>query len=198
MNLTSLIGFMMICAGLNRGRGSHYGGTIDSTVVSRLLTTFALAVLTMLSADSAARPGELILLWVWAGLSLWAFPGWDNYWSAAIGNPVNAHARTFLPADWLLEHMPWFAPVYNATASARRCRLWGVVAMGLRQALAAPCLVGLAYLTGHPEAGWYAMATLLFGLPYLLTGYACKTDPVGYAEYVVGGLLGLLIYAILH
>ena len=91
--------------------------------------------------------------------------------------------------------MPWFSTVYSANASDIRRRLWGAVSMGLRQSLAAPCLIGLAYLTGHPEHLWYSAGTLFLGIPYLLGGYACKAYPIGFAEYLTGGLLGLLFYA---
>jgi hypothetical protein len=63
--------------------------------------------------------------------------------------------------------------------------------MGLRMSLAAPCLIGLSYITGG--CAWYAAATLLLGIPYLLAGYFTKT-PVLYAEFGVGAGLALIIW----
>ena len=194
MNIALMIAFMAAFAFLNRGRGSQFWNQIDSTVASRLVTTLSMSSLTMIASGSDEYQGDLILFWVWAVMSLWAFPGWDNYWSAAIGNAFNPNASTFAPVDWLMKRMPWFSAVYAATASNLSRRLWGTVAMGLRQALAAPCFIGLAYLTGHPETGWYAAGTLLLGTPYLLGGYVCKAYPVGFAEYCVGAVLGAMTY----
>ena len=198
MDTATMIGFALSFAILNRGRGSHFWDSIDSTAASRLLAAFSMAVLTMLAAGQGGIAGDLTILWALGTLSLWEVFAWDNYWSAAIGHAFNPGARTFLPADWLMRRMPWFAPVYSATAGDVRRRLWGTVAMGLRQSVAAPCIVGLAWLTGHPDHGWYAAGTLLLGLPYLLAGYACRTYAIGFAEYTVGGWLGILMYTATH
>jgi hypothetical protein len=178
--------FAIAFALLNRGRGSHFGNEIDSTVASRLITALGMAVLTIIAAQTDEITGDIILVWVFAGISLWDWFGWDNYWSAAIGNHTDINTASFKPVDWLMHLLP-----------AMSIRIWGTVAMGLRQSLASPCIVGLAFLTGHPEHAWYAAGTLLFGLPYLLAGYLFKA-PVMVAEYAVGGALGFILFNTIH
>lgn len=186
--------FCIAFAFLNRGRGSHFWDQIDSTVASRLVACFGMAALTMVAGGQSESHGYVLLLWTLATLPLWAFPGWDNYWAAAIGHDFNPVARTFPPVDWVMKRMPWFRPVYRATASDLRRRLWGAASMGLRQALAAPCIIGLASLTGLPWHALYALGTLLFGFIYMISGSLFKPYVIGTAEYIVGGALGFLVF----
>ena len=71
-------------------------------------------------------------------------------------------------------------------------RIWGAIAMGLRQAFLIPSLAGLAALCGHPWNAAYSLATLLFGVIYLTAGYASRLRPIAVAEYSLGACLGLL------
>ena len=124
---------------------------------------------------------------------VWAIPGWGTYQSAATGNPTNVMEREFPPVDWLMKRVPYFATVYAATASEFKRRLWGTAAMALRQTLAGPAIILAAYLTGQPA--WYAILCPFLAVPYLVAGYAVKSDHVMYAEYATGAMLGLLLYA---
>jgi hypothetical protein len=192
------VSFALAFALLNRGRGSHFGNEIDSTVASRLITSFGMAILTMIAAQADEYRGNMILVWAFVGVSVWEWFGWDNYWSAAIGNPTNIMKPCFPPVDWLMARLPFFKSLYLAQGTPFKLRLWGAVAMGLRQSLATPCIIGLAFLTGHPDHAWYAAGTLLFGLPYFIAGYLYPKAPVMVADYVVGGALGFIFYFTIH
>jgi hypothetical protein len=186
---------ILIFSILNRARGSQFFGLLDSTTEGRLIATFLMAVAAAIASLGDYFDMAEIILWTWAGLILWCVFGWDEYWGAAIGSTFNPNKATFAPVDWLMKLQPWFAPVYQATAGDVRRRLWGAMAMGLRQSLAIPCLVGLGYLTGHAEHGWYAAGTLLFGFIYLAAGYAAGlVYAVPVAEYGVGAAFGFLIF----
>jgi hypothetical protein len=190
---------ILIFAILNRARGSHLFGMLDSTNEGRAIATFLMAAATAIASQGDYLDMAEILLWTWAGLIFWCVFGWDEYWGAAIGSTFNPNKPEFSPVDWLMLQMPWFTPVYNATATDLRRRLWGAVAMGLRQGLAVPCLVGMAYMTGHPNHGWYAAGTLLFGFIYMASGYlVALAYAIPLAEPVVGAALGFLAKATIN
>ncbi|OWK42209.1 hypothetical protein [Fimbriiglobus ruber] len=193
-----MIGLTTVFAVMNRGRGSHFWSQIDSTVASRLTSILGMSLCVILASGETDIRGDVLLAWTWATLSLWEFFGWDNYWSAAIGNAFNPDAATFAPVDWLLKQMPWFSSVYQATAGNSRRRTWGTTAMGLRQAMAAPGIIGVAFLTGYPGHSAWAAATLLLGIPYYVGGRISTAYAVPIAEYTVGGILGLLFYLATH
>lgn len=168
---------------LNRARGSQFWDTLPSTSATRILATFGMALATAAAAGGdRARAAEL-LLWAWASLMLWCVFAWDNYWSAAIGNPTDVHKPACKPVDRIMARLPAMPP-----------RLWGTVAMGLRQSFAAPCLVGLSVISGHPSHAAYALATPSFGVIYLAAGYLRPKAPIALAEHAVGAALGALIY----
>jgi hypothetical protein len=113
---------------------------------------------------------------VWAGLLIWCIPGWDNYWSAAIGNPTDITKKSFAPTDFIMKAFAWLP-----------LRIWGTVAMGLRQFIClSPLMVTLAFL-GHPIAILASLIALLAGIPYLIGGYVVsKGYSVAFGEYGVG------------
>lgn len=179
MNTLLMIAFIAAFACLNRGRGSQFWDRIPSTTAGRLLATFGMAVLTA----GAAWPANplAIFIWTWATLFIWTVFAWDKYWAAAIGHTIDPTARAFPPVDWVMSELP-----------AMPLRMWGTVAMGLRQSLLTLSLVGLAIIAGHPDRAAFAPLTLLFGIPYLLAGYSRTPYPIGWAEYTVGAAIGAL------
>lgn len=110
---------------------------------------------------------DCITLWAFAALMFWCVWGWDALWGATIGHDPN-HSR-----------------------------LWGLAHLALRMILAAPCLIGLAYLTGHLGHAWVALATPLLAIPYYVFGYAFPAENgkvvIPYSEPTVGVLLGAMI-----
>lgn len=97
----------------------------------------------------------------WLTLFLWTLPAWDAYWSAEIGND----------------------PLHS--------KFWGLWHMALRMILAAPCILGLAYIE-HGSYYW-ALGTPLLALPYLVFGLFKTQYTVPCSEYTVGAMLGFLI-----
>lgn len=173
-------------AALNRARGSRFWGLLGSTQLSRLAATAGMASIV------TAVGGDPRLLLAWPLLMLWALPGWGVYQSAATGNPTNFMEREFPPVDWIMARIPFFAPVYLAAGTDLERRLWGTVAMALRQSLAAPAVAAVAHLAGNPW--WWAATTPLLAAPYLIAGYAARRHHVMYAEYGAGAILGLLCH----
>ncbi|MCE9565859.1 MAG: hypothetical protein K8U57_27860 [Planctomycetes bacterium] len=183
MSSVSFVAIPVLFSLLNRARGSQFWDTLPSTSATRILATLCMAVVTAATAwGDSARMTEL-LLWTWASLMLWCVFAWDNYWSAAIGNPTDVHKPACKAVDRIMARLP-----------AMPLRLWGAVAMGIRQSFAVPCLVGLSIISGHPTHAAYALATLSFGLIYLAAGYVWPKAPITVAEHAVGAALGALIY----
>jgi hypothetical protein len=171
-------------AAFNRARGTRFWDVLPSTVVGRLLAT-------MLMASSVfAITGVLwVLPATWAALMLWCTPAWDNYWSAAIGNPTNISKPAFAPVDWIMRRLS--LPVVTGF----QLRLWGAVAMGLRQSLAIPAIVITAVAAGHPINALNGLATLSFGFLYMAAGYLPNRYSIAAAEYATGAALGLILFA---
>lgn len=155
-----LLLFMVGYAFLNRCRGTHFFNRLDSTFDSRLLATVFMAMFVAFYEFSSPGTMSVIMLYSWVMLMLWCTPAWDKYWSAAIG------------------HDP------------KHCRLWGLGMMTLRMTLAMPFLIGIAFLSGHPDNVVYAAGAMTLGFPYYFWGYAAPKNPVGMAEYTVGAILG--------
>ena len=173
--------FALAFAALNRARGSKLFDLTTSTQVARAASTFAMAVLAMLAADPQTADLKAVLLWTWATLYLAMLPGWGEYVGFAIGVREGEPEKEFAPVDWLMRRLP-----------IRNLRLWGGVAMGLRMALLAPCVIGLAYLTGGSY--WWALATPLTGLVYVPCGWIFGAKGWGYGEYCAGAVIGVLLY----
>ncbi len=164
---------------LNRMRGSRIYDLTSSTTVGRLAACLGMAMCTaVLNSTMHQVP---VFLWSLASLMLADIFAWDNYWSAAVGNPTDIMKPAFAPVDWVMAKLP-----------AMPLRLWGTVAMGLRMSLFGAYVAGLAVITDHPANAFYGLFTLLFGVPYLVSGYLWKQNPVASSEYLVGGLLGTL------
>ena len=168
---------------LNRARGSQFWNLLSSTSTSRVIATLGMALVTASTEWGDDLMMAEVFLWSWATLMLWCVFAWDNYWSAAIGNPTDINKPACKPVDWIMSLLP-----------SMPLRLWGAVAMGLRQTFAVPCIVGLALLTHHPEQAIYAFGTILFGLIYLVAGYVWPKAPINVAEPLVGSAIGFIIY----
>lgn len=179
--MLSLFGFALAFAALNRARGSKLFNLTTSTQAARAVSTFAMAVLTMLAADPQTADLKAVLLWVWVSLYFAMLPGWGEYVGFAIGVREGVPEKEFAPVDWLMRRLP-----------IKHMRLWGGVAMGLRMALLTPCVIGLAYLTGG--SWWWALATPLTGLVYVPCGLLFGAKGWGYGEYCAGGVIGVLLY----
>ena len=164
----------IIFAILNRARGSKLFDHTKSTQVSRIVSTcgMALVVLAMTLNLSA-------FLWAWASLFFWSLPGWGKYAGAAIGAGLKDETE-FPPVDWAMRQI-----------TIRNPRIWGGVAMGLRMLLAAPCLIGLAYLCDGNY--WPALLTPLMGLIYTPCGYIFGMHGWKAGEYISGFVLGFYV-----
>ncbi len=110
---------------------------------------------------------DITVLWTWASLMLWCVPAWDFLWSSTIGHDL-IHSR-----------------------------LWGLCHLGLRMALLAPAIIGLALITGHPINALYALLTLLLAVPYWVYGYLLPANNgrnvIPASEYTAGAMIGALI-----
>lgn len=172
---------------LNRARGNHLFEQTESTTVSRLLSTLGMALLIYLTALFQGYDiirATLMCLWALATLMLWCIFAWDRYWEACLGGPVNSQTG-FVFVDWLMRF--WPLPTEDTAL-----RLWGLLAMTLRQLLILPCLTGLAYLSGHSPV--WSLGTLLLGACYYVAGYAVSNGfAVMTAELCSGGLIGFLV-----
>lgn len=174
---------VIVFALLNRARGSRLYGLTDSTLAGRLIATGLMAAVT---AWASGGPSAPVLAWTWASLMLWCSFGWGRYFVAATGGPI-ADERESRWVDWVMDRLRL------PTDTPLRRRIWGSVAMGLRQSFLTPSLVGLAILSGHPDRAGFALLTPLLGLCYLPAGFARPRDPIPVAELALGAALGLLI-----
>lgn len=183
--MTLLLFSAFTCAFLNRCRGSQWFGLIPSTSAGRILACLGIGLSTLVYS----LPNELLIPTFTAlSLFLWAVFAWDNYWSAAIGNPTDITKSTFPPVDFVMSLLP-----------SMNLRLWGLIALTLRSSLAAICFIGLAYLSGHDERMIAALGVLLFAFPYYINGYILdKSWVIKVSEYMVGAMIGILIWYVLH
>lgn len=175
---------ILLFACLNRARGTQLFGLTTSTEAGRLVSMYGMAMLVaFLAFLSSETDTHALMTFIvsFAGLLLWCTFGWDNYWSAAIGNPTDITKPTFAPVDWIMSKLP-----------AMPLRLWGAIAMGLRQSLATPTIAAIACIAGHPEHAIYGLATLFFGFIYMATGYGPNRYAIPIAEPFVGATLGFL------
>jgi hypothetical protein len=164
MMMAGLIITMLAFAVLNRARGSQFYELANSTVLGRAISTFLMGVVAAFPFINDLLVFDLMLVWVWGSLMLWATPGWNKYWSAAIGNEIE----------------------YS--------RLWGLGMMTLRQLLAVPCIIGVAIIASNSGFTAYALLPLLFGLPYYIAGWIDPHYNIPFAEYTVGAMLGGAIF----
>ena len=101
-------------------------------------------------------------------LMLWCSFGWDYFWSAAIGD------------------------------SAIHSRIWGTIAMTIRQSLIIPFYSYIIFITDAPWWHIFYSCSLFFmGLPYFIFGKIYNDDRrVSYSEYTIGGIIGATTYFI--
>ena len=180
--LIMIIPFMIAFAFLNRARGTRLYNLTNSTVSGRMVSMGCMALLTSLLFVGNALNFCLAFTGVFISLMLWCSFGWDNYWSAAIGNTTDITKKICAPVDWIMAKLP-----------AMPLRLWGTIAMTLRMTFAMPAIIGVAFLSGNIDHVIYGAGSLLFGLPYFISGAIYPKNPIGMAEYCVGALLGAFI-----
>jgi hypothetical protein len=182
-----LSAYLILMAALNRARGSRLFNLTTSTTIGRLSSTGGMAIATALLADN-----PIIIPILWTGLFLWTLPAWDKYWSAAIGNPTDMAATSFAPVDWIM------AKLWPSPKPGIQLRLWGTIAMGLRGALLFPLFAILGFMR-YPAAFLIGLATLLQGVPYLISGIPSdKSYSIPFAETLWGACLGLMFMMALH
>lgn len=161
----------LVFAIMNRARGSQFFSLTDSTTEGRLLSTFLMTASALVPFTGFGNPEHQIevVAAAWALLYVWTVPGWDAYWSAAIGNDPS-HSK-----------------------------LWGIGMMTLRQGgLLLPYYAFLSGLTGDWHHMAYAASTLLCGAVYAFWGAVNKTSAViEYAELTNGAIMGLTTVLIL-
>lgn len=178
---------------LNRARGTQFFSLLGSTAEGRILATLFMSLIASLGyLDNAAQAAQM-LVFLWASLMFWCVFAWDKYWGAATGQNSGAAmaAVSFVPVDKIMSKI--FPITAAMTPNSFRQRLWGLVAMCLRQSLAAPAIIALSLITGHPEDMWFAALTPLLGVWYFIFGYLWQVEAITLAELAVGGSLGWLI-----
>ncbi|QEL18704.1 hypothetical protein [Limnoglobus roseus] len=181
------IAFGLTFAVLNRARGSKFFGYLTSTNEARALATAGMAAATALVAGGDDLHLLQVFWWTSATLAFWEIWGWGKYF-AAIHGIIDASGGSLKPVDWLMSKLNL------PTDTFEQRKRWGTVAMGLRQAMIAPCIVGLAFLTGHPERAWLACFTLLLGLPYYAGGKISQKWAGVIAETTTGVIISNLIF----
>ena len=167
---------------LNRARGSKLFGLTRSTTVARVISTTGMALLTYES-----HPTLAVLLWSFASLFFWQVFGWGKYFAAVHGH-IDPNGGGMRWIDRAMDRLD--LPTFTAEERKR----WGTVAMGLRQTLLIPFIVGLALLTGDPGKAWLAAFTPLFGLPYYIGGKLNQKYAVLIAELILGAMIGAIVY----
>ncbi|MDY3551391.1 hypothetical protein R5W24_000467 [Gemmata sp. JC717] len=170
------VAFGLAFAALNRARGTHLFGTANSTQISRIVSTLAMAVLVQATTGS-----NLCGLWAWVTLFLWSLPGWGEYAGFAVGVKSGFREKEFAPVDWLMKHL-----------RIKNDRLWGGTAMGLRMLLALPCALGLAWMTGGSY--WPSLLLPLAGLVYVPCGRLFKAKGWGAGEHCAGAIIGAILF----
>lgn len=167
---------------LNRARGSKLFGLTASTTVARIVSTVGMALLTYQS-----HPTLGVLLWSFASLFFWQVFGWGKYFAAIHGN-IDPNGGGMRWVDWLMDRLD--LPTFTVEERKR----WGTVAMGLRQTLLAPFVIGLAYLTADPGMALLAAFTPFLGIPYYLAGKISQKYSGLIAELILGALIGAMVY----
>lgn len=167
---------------LNRARGSKLFGLTASTTVARIVSTLGMALLTYW-----AHPKLSVLLWSFASLFFWQVFGWGKYF-AAIHGQIDPNGGRMQWVDWAMER------IGMPTNTVEQRKKWGTVAMGLRQTLLIPFIVGLAYLTDDPAKLWLVPVTPLLGLAYYMGGKISQQYSVFIAELIVGAVIGIIVY----
>ena len=184
--------YIVVMAIANRARGSKLFGHTTSTVVARLVATFAMGAATgliLLNGRGTAFFIE-VLLWSWVSLMIWCTPAWDRYWGACLGNPGTAHG--WPPVEWVMAK--FFPPL--PAADCPYMRFWGVVAMGLRQSLMSLWLVGLMFIAGNFSDFFVIAFTLLMGIWYFLGSFILPANAVMFGELTIGASMGILALAV--
>ena len=167
---------------LNRARGSKLFGLTTSTTVARIVSTFGMALLTYW-----AYPKLSVLLWSFASLFFWQVFGWGKYFAAIHGN-IDPKGGGMKWVDWVMDRLD--LPIFTVEERKR----WGTVAMGLRQTLLAPFIIGTAALTGNASMAWLAVITPFLGIPYYIGGKISQQFSVLIAELIIGAVIGAIVY----
>lgn len=163
----TLLFFIFSFAILNLGRGRKFFNLTDSTVVGRLISTFLMAMVVSFYSIVDLPQAAILFAWSWFSLMLWCTPGWNRYWSAAIGHEQ----------------------IYS--------RGWGLGALTIRMSLIFPYLIGLMKITNDYSNWLYLLGAFTLALPYYLFGYWYPKNPIPLAEIGTGAILGSLTYSIL-
>lgn len=105
-------------------------------------------------------------------------------------------AVLLLPVVWG-SLLVWMIPAWDSYWSAEighdsnHSKLWGLGHMAARMSLAAVPIMAVAFITGGSY--WWAFAAPILALPYYFLGF-WLTDPIPASEYVVGAMLGFLMW----
>ncbi len=183
------------CATLNRARGCKFFDYIKSTVGTRLASMLLMAIVCAWGV-----PGEYLyaMLFLWGAFMLWCSPAWNNYWSGACGFPTDVKKKAFVPVDWAMKKIRYFAPLYEGSEDNELLRRWGLVAMTLRQLLIVPAIIGLAILAGEPQRSLWAVLAFLMGATYYLAGKTKTHEPITWGEYGNGGIIAIMCWGVTH
>lgn len=162
--------FCVLCAFMNRARGTKLFEMTRSTTIGRIVSMGGIAFVAHLYALMHGYSLFIsvgVFAWVWASLMLWCVWGWDDLWSATIGDQPD------------------------------KSRLWGLAHLALRMIWGVPCIVGLALLAGHPFAAIWALGVPLLALPYYVWGFVPHQYTINNAEMTVGAMWWLMISGVL-
>ena len=94
--------------------------------------------------------------------------------------------------------MLWCSPRWDALWAktiAGSNRILGLAELSVRMLLAAPCIIGLAYLSEHMDKAWLALATAFLAVPYYIFGYLTPgANVIRNSELAAGAILGALVF----
>lgn len=150
---------------LNRAAGSEFYGLIKSTVISRLIALGCMALFTC--------SGVYDFAYILAVLILWRTFGWGKYFACIHGTIHDE--KEFALVDWIMSKLNL------PTETIAQRKIWGLVAMTLRQSIIAPAAFG----------AWYLVP--LMGLPYYIGGMISQRYAVMIAEFTIGAMIYFII-----
>lgn len=189
------VAYRVLMAILNRARGSDLYTLVSSTEVTRLVSTFLMALSTTVVANHQDAPHVYVgLMFTWGLLLLWCQFGWMKYEASAVGGQTDMTATCFKPVDWIMSKL--WTPTFQTTGLNLSYRLWGCLAMGLRHCLMIPALAVFQLAANTPDRLPLLALTPLLGACYFLPGFL-KGSLDKYSVFVSDLFVGLGISLLL-
>lgn len=169
--------FLIICAILNRARGSKLFGYTQSTTVSRIASSLGIGLVSLMVG---ANIWQVMIIAI--GLFIWSLRGWGKYFDAfdGVDNPEETEIK------WI-DDIGYSLVIGVGEESVRKR---GLICMCLRGVYMYPMFIALAWF--NPWALLIGTGCLMQGIPYYLAKYL-PSEPVKWAEMAWGLFMGLMI-----